>query len=175
MSVAIDESLRPILCAYNPFDDVARPQHADGRFSQVHVPAVLRAPREQLLAAIDAYRVRRFSALVDLPASRVIKVLGHRGAGKTHLYEAVLHREDGAPQLLISRDTENFDEGMPFEEYVFGKVPKLLPYAEWACVEAERGRVSVSLHRVELDRAALRASVAGSSNPLASWLSSQYA
>ncbi|NLX57018.1 MAG: hypothetical protein GXY58_18070 [Planctomycetaceae bacterium] len=119
MSVAIDESLRPILCAYNPFDDVARPQHADGRFSQVHVPAVLRAPREQLLAAIDAYRVRRFSALVDLPASRVIKVLGHRGAGKTHLYEAVLHREDGAPQLLISRDTENFDEGMPFEEYMF--------------------------------------------------------
>lgn len=119
MSAAIDESMRPILCSYNPFDDVARPQHADGRFWQVHVPTVLRGPREQLLAAIEAYRVRQFSALVDLPASRVIKVLGDRGAGKTHLFEAVLHREDGAPQLLISRETEDFDEGMPFEEYMF--------------------------------------------------------
>ncbi len=119
MSAAIDESMRSILCSYNPFDDVARPQHADGRFLQVHVPTVLRGPREQLLAAIEAYRVRQFSALVDLPASRVIKVLGDRGAGKTHLYEAVLHRADGAPQLLISRETEDYDEGMPFEEYMF--------------------------------------------------------
>lgn len=88
-------------------------------------------------------------------------------AGHTHIQMLRQHRGI----LLVNPGSV----GMPFEEYVFGKVPKLLPYAEWACVEAERGRVSVSLHRVELDRAALRASVAGSSNPLASWLSSQYA
>jgi len=58
MCVAIDESMRPILSSYNPFDDVARPQHSDGRFPYVHVPGVLRGPREQLLAAIDAYRVK---------------------------------------------------------------------------------------------------------------------
>ena len=119
MCVAIDESMRPILSSYNPFDDVARPQHSDGRFPYVHVPGVLRGPREQLLAAIDAYRVKQFTSLLDLPASRVIKVLGDRGAGKTHLSEAVLHRADRQPQLLISRETENFDESMPFEEYMF--------------------------------------------------------
>jgi hypothetical protein len=119
MCAAIDETTRFVLSSYNPFDDVARPQHSDGRFSHVHVPTVLRAPREQLLAAIDAYRVKQLSSLRDLPASRVVKVLGVRGAGKTHLSEAVLHRADGQHQLLISRETENFDESMPFEEYMF--------------------------------------------------------
>ena len=80
---------------------------------------MLRALCEQLLAAIDAYRVRQYSSLVDLPASRVIKVLGYRGAGETDRDEVVLHREDGTAQLLINRETENFDEGMPFEEYMF--------------------------------------------------------
>ena len=119
MCVEIDGSMRPVLSSYNPFDDVARPQHPDGRFPHVHVRSVLREPREQLLAAIDAYRVKQFSSLLDLPPSRVVKILGDRGAGKTHLYEAILNREDGQHQLLISRDTENFDEGMPFEEYMF--------------------------------------------------------
>ena len=119
MSAAIDESTRLVLSSYNPFDDVARPQHSDGRFAHVHVPAVLRGPREQLLAAIDAYRVKQFSSLLDLPASRVVKVLGDRGAGKTHLSEAILYRSDLQPQLVIRRETENFDESMSFEEYLF--------------------------------------------------------
>lgn len=119
MSAAIDEGTRLVLSSYNPFDDVARPQHSDGRFAHIHVPSVLRGPREQLLAAIDAYRVKQFSSLLDLPASRVVKVLGDRGAGKTHLSEAILYRSDHQPQLVIRRETENFDEGMSFEEYLF--------------------------------------------------------
>lgn len=119
MCGAIDQVTRSILESCNPFDDVARPQQPDGRFRQIHVPAVLREPRERLLTAIDAYRVSQYASTTDLPASRVVKILGDRGSGKTHLYEAILYRDDGQHQLLISRYAENFDEAMPFEEYMF--------------------------------------------------------
>ena len=119
MCGVLDESARAVLSSCNPFDDVARPQTPDGRFSQIHVPSVLREPRERLLAAINAYRVKQYSGLLDLPSSRVVKILGNRGSGKTHLYEAIVNRDDGQHQLVISRETENFDEGMPFEEYMF--------------------------------------------------------
>ena len=101
MCVAIDESMRPILSSYNPFDDAARPQHSDGRFPYVQVPSVLRGPREQRLAAIGAYRVKQYTSLLELPASRVVKVLGDRDAGTTHLSKAMLHRADRQPQLLM--------------------------------------------------------------------------
>lgn len=65
--------------------------------------------------------------------------------------------------------------GLAFEQYVSGKTPKLLCHAEWACVEATRGRVSVTLHRVNLDRDALRAAAGASDNPLVPWLLEQYA
>lgn len=65
--------------------------------------------------------------------------------------------------------------GMPFERYVSGKVPTLLPHAEWALVDVSRGHARVTLHRLALERAALRAEVAGSTNPLAPWLAAQYA
>ena len=59
MSAALDEATLRVLRVTNPFDDVARPQHPDGRPSRdVDVDAVLREPREHLLAAIDAYRLK---------------------------------------------------------------------------------------------------------------------
>lgn len=57
--------------------------------------------------------------------------------------------------------------GMPFRDYVGGRAPRLMAHAEYATVEAVGGEVNVTLHRVELDREALRASARDSDNPLA--------
>jgi predicted phosphodiesterase len=65
--------------------------------------------------------------------------------------------------------------GLAFEQFVDGTTPKLLPHAEWACVEAHAGGVSVSLHRVALDRAAVRAAAAASDNPIAQMVLEQFA
>jgi putative phosphoesterase len=65
--------------------------------------------------------------------------------------------------------------GMPFREVADGRVPVLLPrHAEYALVEARGAAVEVSLHRVPLDLEALRASVQGSTMPLAPGLLAQY-
>jgi diadenosine tetraphosphatase ApaH/serine/threonine PP2A family protein phosphatase len=64
--------------------------------------------------------------------------------------------------------------GMPFERYVGGGPPTILPHAEWACVDASASQLSVSLHRVAVDPAALRRAALASDNPLAPMLASQY-
>jgi hypothetical protein len=56
--------------------------------------------------------------------------------------------------------------GIPFQEFVSGRPPTILPYAEYAVVAADRGTVSVNLRRVPLDKRALRAAVAAWDNPL---------
>jgi putative phosphoesterase len=65
--------------------------------------------------------------------------------------------------------------GLAFKEFVYGKAPTILAHAEWACVEGVRSRVSVTLHRVELDRKALRNAAQASDNPIAVDLVAQYA
>jgi len=65
--------------------------------------------------------------------------------------------------------------GLAFREYVAGKTPQLLDHAEWACVEASALGVTVSLHRVRLDRRALHAAAIASDNPLAPFLAAEYA
>jgi predicted phosphodiesterase len=65
--------------------------------------------------------------------------------------------------------------GLPFREFAHGGPPTLLPDAEYAIVEASRAGVAVTLRRVPVDRALLRASVDGSDLPLASMLRAQYA
>lgn len=137
-------------------------------------------PRYELTAPGDA-RLLFFhgtprSHMEDLvattPPERVDEMLdGERalvlGGGHTHVQMLRQHRG-----MWL---TNPGSVGMAFELYVEGKVPRLLPHAEWALVEVTRGKASVTLHRVELERSALRAEVAGSPSPLASWLASQYA
>jgi hypothetical protein len=65
--------------------------------------------------------------------------------GHTHVQMLRQHR--GA--LLVNPGSV----GMPFREFVNGRAPTLLPHAEYATVEAARGEVTVSLHRVALDQA----------------------
>jgi predicted phosphodiesterase len=47
--------------------------------------------------------------------------------------------------------------GMPFREYVAGQRPEIMPYAEYAIVDATTDAIGVELRRVPLEKAALRA------------------
>jgi hypothetical protein len=104
----------------NPFENLVRPQRPDDRFADLHVPALLRQPRELLLRLIDAYRLDEYRRASDLRDTRVVTVLGARGAGKTHMVEALAHREDGKAQLLIR--PAYYEPGVPFEEYLLGQL-----------------------------------------------------
>lgn len=64
--------------------------------------------------------------------------------------------------------------GMPFERFVHGAAPTILPHAEYAIVELSACSPSVTLCKVELDRDALIRDVAGWSGPMASYLLGQY-
>jgi hypothetical protein len=116
----LDAAQRDILRKLpNPFSETVRPQYSDGNFDSIHVPEVFADQRRQLLAAIDSYRVAEYTSARDLPPSRMVTVLGPRGAGKTHLLESLVHRTDFVPQLLITRQSEGWDGEVAFEEYLF--------------------------------------------------------
>lgn len=76
----------------------------------------------------------------------------HRGdvmaGGHTHIQMLRQHRGD----LLVNPGSV----GMPFREYVAGARPEIMAHAEYAVVDAHRAGVAVRLHRVPLERAALR-------------------
>lgn len=96
---------------------------------------------------------------------------GNRGTvmagGHTHIQMLRQHRG----MLMVNPGSV----GLPFREYVAGGAPTLLDHAEYATVSAAAGGVSVELHRVPVDRAALRDAVRASDNPLSAMLLQQYA
>jgi putative phosphoesterase len=65
--------------------------------------------------------------------------------------------------------------GMPFKEYVGGRAPQIMPYAEYAIVDADGPAVEVSLRRVQVDKSLLRREAEASSNPICRSLEQQYA
>ena len=120
MSTVLDDKTLAVLRMFpNPFADAVRPEFTDPTFSATHVPEILALPREQLLQAIDSYRVESYASHHSLPLSAAITIVGPRGAGKTHLLESIQHRSDGKPQLIVVRQTESFDENLSFEEYLY--------------------------------------------------------
>jgi putative phosphoesterase len=86
--------------------------------------------------------------------------------GHTHIQ--MLRQHNGT--LLVNPGSL----GAPFEAYVHGGTPKILPYAEYAIVESTRGSVAVSLRRLALDRTALLAALEGWDSPLRGFLRQQY-
>jgi predicted phosphodiesterase len=94
-------------------------------------------------------------------ASGTVLVGGH-----THLQMLRQHRG----RLLVNPGSV----GMPFKEYVAGAAPEVLPYAEYAIVDADATSVNVSLQRVALDKLTLRASVLAVDYPLAAFLAKAY-
>jgi predicted phosphodiesterase len=116
------------------------------------------------------------SNVVDLLATTPPDVLdemlaGHRAAvmagGHTHIQMLRQHRGI----LLVNPGSV----GIPFKEYVGGGPPTVLPHAEYAIVEAAGGSVSVQLHRVELDKGALRKAALSVDNPICTSLAQMYA
>jgi hypothetical protein len=104
----------------NPFDNLARPQRLDDRFLDVHVPELLAEDRALLLEMVDSYRVGEYMGSADLHATRVVTVLGDRGAGKTHLLQSLAYRTDGRSQLLVR--PAFYDRNLPFEEYLLDQL-----------------------------------------------------
>jgi putative phosphoesterase len=109
--------------------------------------------------------------LATTPPQELDRLLGEHGAavmagGHTHIQMLRQHRGT----LLLNPGSL----GMPFKEYVAGGMPTLLDHAEYAIVESSPRGVGVQLHRVTLDKAALRRDVRGSSNPLSGMLLQQY-
>lgn len=87
-------------------------------------------------------------------------------SGHTHIQMVRQHRG----RLLLNPGSV----GMPFERFVNGGVPKLLPHAEYATVDLADDGLVISSRRVELDLRALGASVEGSDTPLGPWLREQW-
>src|SRR5215470_1942799 len=85
--------------------------------------------------------------------------------GHTHIQMLRQHRG----MLLVNPGSV----GLPFKEFVAGRAPTLLPHAEYAIVDGQGGGVTVTLRRVAVDRAALRAAAQASDNPLRDMLLQQ--
>jgi putative phosphoesterase len=110
--------------------------------------------------------------LATTPAEALDEALGDQrptvmAGGHTHVQMLRQHRGT----LLVNPGSL----GMPFESFADGGPPRVLPHAEYAIVEAIRGAVSVTLRRLPLDPAALRAALEGWDNPMRAYLQGQYA
>jgi predicted phosphodiesterase len=87
-------------------------------------------------------------------------------SGHTHIQMLRQHRG----RLLVNPGSV----GLPFREHVAGAVPSVMAHAEYAIVDASRSQLSVELHRIELDRRALREALSSSDLPLGDMLIRQY-
>lgn len=110
--------------------------------------------------------------LATTPIEELDAALGeHRATvmagGHTHIQMVRQHRGT----LLVNPGSL----GLPFEEFVAGGPPRILAHAEYATIDAVRGSVTVSLHRIPMDRGALIAQAANWDNPLRDYLVQQYA
>ncbi len=115
------------------------------------------------------------SNVVDLlattPADELERLLAGRSAavmagGHTHIQMLRQHRGI----LVVNPGSV----GIPFREYVGGGPPCVLPHAEYATVESAAGAVSIQLHRVPLDKSALRAAALSVDNPICVSLAQMY-
>ena len=161
-------------------------------------PAVLAAVTQcrSELAAEEIAALRQFSERAALPDVGRGLLLFHGSPSsnncdllaETPEAELDLHFQDHSQGLLAGGHTHvqllrryrgrwllnPGSVGMPFERFVAGAPPTILPHAEYAIVESSPGRVSVSLRQVALSRDALLRDVRGWSAELAGYLLQQY-
>ena len=107
----------------------------------------------------------------ETPAEELSRELGPERAtvmagGHTHIQ--MLRQHHAA--LLVNPGSV----GCPFERYVAGTAPTIMPWAEYAIVEANGSNVSVALRRVALDPAELLAMARTWDAPLATYMVDQY-
>lgn len=110
--------------------------------------------------------------LATASPEQVDAMLGERRAtvmagGHTHVQMLRQHRGT----LLVNPGSV----GAPFKEFVDHGPPTIMPYAEYATVEAEGGGVQVTLRRVAVDKRAMFDAAIATTNPLGSMLADNYA
>jgi len=110
--------------------------------------------------------------LATTPPEALEEMLGDKRAvvmagGHTHIQ--MLRQYQGI--LIVNAGSV----GAPFKEFVDHRPPTIMPYAEYATVEAEAGGVQVTLRRVLVDKRAMWQAAIASSNPLAPMMAQQYA
>jgi putative phosphoesterase len=109
--------------------------------------------------------------LPDTPSEEFSELLGRArstvmAGGHTHIQ--MLRQHQGV--MVVNPGSV----GAPFREYPVANPPCILSHAEYAVVEANGADISVTLHRVSLDRRKLANAAAASKNPLASSLERAY-
>jgi putative phosphoesterase len=109
--------------------------------------------------------------LATTPPDKLDEALAGRAApvlagGHTHL--AMLRQHHG--MLLVNPGSV----GMPIQDYVGGRAPVVLDHAEFAIVDGGPRGVEVTLHKVALDRRALRAQADSADHPLRAPLAAMY-
>jgi putative phosphoesterase len=117
-----------------------------------------RSHMEDLLATTDSEELDR--CLGETSATVL-------AGGHTHIQMVRQHHG----KLLVNPGSV----GMPFKEYVGGRAPQIMPYAEYAIVDASGPAIEVSLRRVQVDKSVLRREAEASSNPICRSLEQQYA
>jgi putative phosphoesterase len=117
-----------------------------------------RSHMEDLLATTDCEELDR-----SLGETNATVLAG----GHTHIQ--MLRQHHG--KLLVNPGSV----GMPFKEYVCGRAPQIMPYAEYAIVDADGPAVEVRLRRVKVDKSRLRSEAESSTNPICRSLEQQYA
>lgn len=111
--------------------------------------------------------------LATTPAEQLDEMLAGRvgtvlAGGHTHVQMVRQHRG----MLIVNPGST----GAPFREFVGGRVPELMPFAEYALVDVSSpSQVEVALLRVDVDARAARSALVGSRHPLLASLSAQYA
>ena len=109
--------------------------------------------------------------LATTPPQDVDRMLAGRrasvmAAGHTHIQMLRQHRGT----LIVNPGSV----GMPFEEYVGGRPPHVLPFAEYAIVESRGGDVSVAFQRVALDARELATRARVGDSPMGPWFATMY-
>ncbi|MCI0336664.1 MAG: metallophosphatase family protein [Acidobacteria bacterium] len=132
---------------------------------------ILLDERSKLLLFHGSPRSHMVDILSTTPPDELDQLLaGHQATvmagGHTHIQMLRQHRG----MLIVNPGSV----GLPFKEYVAGRAPTVMSYAEYAIVEAVNGEISVNLRRVSLDKSALRESVRACDNPLRGMLLEQY-
>ncbi len=86
--------------------------------------------------------------------------------GHTHIQ--MLRQHKG--RLIINPGSVGF----PIKEYVSGKEPEVLPYAEYAILELDKERIKVSFKRLNLNKKKLKEMIEVSDSPMKDSLIKQY-
>jgi putative phosphoesterase len=126
---------------------------------------------ETLLLCHGSPRSHMDNLLAETPPQELdAKLDGTRvavlAAGHTHLQMLRQHRG----MLIVNPGSV----GMPFQEFVGGETPTVLPHAEYAVVAADQSGVSVGLYRVDYDLQRLLDVVEASDLPLREVMLQQY-